>query len=309
MRFLAGIIFSLDELRYDYPHELREGFASEQEALEAFTWAGAAERYPRAYRHRSTTRSATNCASSPQLNYAAYFLTVHDIVRYARSTAHSLPGPRLGGEFHHLLLPGHHRGRSDAARSSVRTVHFGRAQRAARHRRRFRARAARRGDAIYLSTITGATTPASRRASSPIGRVRRSATSAKSSAFRKIPSRLCRARPGAGSPAPIDAEATRRIGFDPHEPRLALAHRDRRRALRLSAPSVAAYRRFRHHPHAARRSDADRQCGHGRTHDDRMGQGRSRCARHPEDRRSRARHALLPAPRFRSPRKALRRRR
>ena len=38
-----------------------------------------------------------------------------------------------------LLLPRHHRGRSGAARSPVRALHLGRAQRAARHRRRFRA--------------------------------------------------------------------------------------------------------------------------------------------------------------------------
>ena len=47
-----------------------------------------------------------------ELNYAPFFLTVHDIVNFARRPRHqhSLPGPRLGRQFGHLLLPRHHRG-------------------------------------------------------------------------------------------------------------------------------------------------------------------------------------------------------
>jgi hypothetical protein len=45
------------------------------------------------------------------MNYAAYFLTVYDIVRFARSQ-NPLPGPRIGSQFHHLLLPGHYIGGS-----------------------------------------------------------------------------------------------------------------------------------------------------------------------------------------------------
>ena len=85
LRFLAGISFSLDELRYDYPHELREGFASEQEALEAFTWAGAAARYPQGIPPSVAQTIRHELRLVAALNYAAYFLTVHDIVRYARS--------------------------------------------------------------------------------------------------------------------------------------------------------------------------------------------------------------------------------
>ena len=47
-----------------------------------------------------------------KLNYARYFLTVHDIVKFARSQGHSLPGTRLGRQFGHLLLPRHHRCRA-----------------------------------------------------------------------------------------------------------------------------------------------------------------------------------------------------
>ncbi len=45
MRFLNGITFSLDELRYEYPDECVAGYPDAQTALEAFTWEGAAQRF------------------------------------------------------------------------------------------------------------------------------------------------------------------------------------------------------------------------------------------------------------------------
>ena len=85
MRFLEGIAFSLDDLRYEYPAELREGFASEQEALAAFTQEGAARRYRDGVPAGVAQTIAHELALIAQMNYAAYFLTVHDIVRFARS--------------------------------------------------------------------------------------------------------------------------------------------------------------------------------------------------------------------------------
>ena len=46
IRFLDGLEFSLDELSHCYPEELREGYSTAQEALEAFAWEGAEARYP-----------------------------------------------------------------------------------------------------------------------------------------------------------------------------------------------------------------------------------------------------------------------
>ncbi len=40
IRFLDGLAFSLDELKHCYPEELRQGHATPQAALEAFTWEG-----------------------------------------------------------------------------------------------------------------------------------------------------------------------------------------------------------------------------------------------------------------------------
>ena len=85
LRFLREIEFLLDHLRYEYPDELREGFSSEQEALEAFTWAGAHMRYPHGVPSSVAAAIVHEIALIAELQYAAYFLTVHDIVRFARA--------------------------------------------------------------------------------------------------------------------------------------------------------------------------------------------------------------------------------
>ncbi len=85
IRFLDGVTFSLDELRHCYPEELREGHATPQEALEAFTWEGAKTRYPDGVSERTRDALIHELQLIASLNYAPYFLTVHDIVRFARS--------------------------------------------------------------------------------------------------------------------------------------------------------------------------------------------------------------------------------
>ena len=85
IRFLDGIAFSLDELAHSYPEELREGYASAQAALEAFTQIGARARYPEGVPESVNAALAHELALIAQLDYAPYFLTVHDIVRFARS--------------------------------------------------------------------------------------------------------------------------------------------------------------------------------------------------------------------------------
>ncbi|MGA7328073.1 MAG: error-prone DNA polymerase [Rhodomicrobium sp.] len=77
--------FSLDELRYDYPDEPYEPFASPQEALISHVWAGAAERYPGGLPGKVKAQIAHELTLIEQLDYARYFLTVFDLVRFARS--------------------------------------------------------------------------------------------------------------------------------------------------------------------------------------------------------------------------------
>jgi error-prone DNA polymerase len=77
--------FSLDELAYEYPDEPSGDSPTPQAELERLTWIGAELRYPDGIPEkviRILTHELTLIAS---LNYAPYFLTVHDIVRYARS--------------------------------------------------------------------------------------------------------------------------------------------------------------------------------------------------------------------------------
>jgi error-prone DNA polymerase len=84
-RFLDALSFSLDELAHSYPHELREGFPTAQAALEAFAQTGARGRYPGGVPDNVRAALAHELALIAQLDYAPYFLTVHDIVRFARS--------------------------------------------------------------------------------------------------------------------------------------------------------------------------------------------------------------------------------
>jgi error-prone DNA polymerase len=83
-RFLDALDFRLADLAYEYPSELREGFASEQEALAALSHAGAKTRYPQGVPASVSAALERELRLVAELKYAAYFLTVHDIVRYAR---------------------------------------------------------------------------------------------------------------------------------------------------------------------------------------------------------------------------------
>ena len=76
--------FSLDELAYDYPVQESYDGRTPQEELERRTWQGAAERYPDHLpeKVRRTLRHELELIGA--LRYAPYFLTVHDIVRFAR---------------------------------------------------------------------------------------------------------------------------------------------------------------------------------------------------------------------------------
>jgi error-prone DNA polymerase len=76
--------FSLDELRYDYPIDAVPACRTPQEALEAQTWAGAAVRYPAGVPDKVRAQIVHELALIGDLDFAPYFLTVFDIVRFAR---------------------------------------------------------------------------------------------------------------------------------------------------------------------------------------------------------------------------------
>jgi error-prone DNA polymerase len=80
-----ALSFSLDELRYEYPDEQVEGFDNAQDALAHFTYEGAAHRYPQGIPDRVRTNLEHELKLIARLEYEPYFLTVYDIVRFARS--------------------------------------------------------------------------------------------------------------------------------------------------------------------------------------------------------------------------------
>jgi error-prone DNA polymerase len=77
--------FSLDELRYEYPDEISPDGRPPQELLEALTAAGARTRYPAGLPAKVREQIEHEIELIGELGYAPYFLTVHDIVRFARS--------------------------------------------------------------------------------------------------------------------------------------------------------------------------------------------------------------------------------
>ena len=81
--------FSLDELKYEYPDETTSEGRSPQEELEHLTWQGARDRYPPerfpgGLPENVRTAVTHELALIEELGYAPYFLTVHDVVRFAR---------------------------------------------------------------------------------------------------------------------------------------------------------------------------------------------------------------------------------
>jgi error-prone DNA polymerase len=77
--------FSLDELRYQYPHEVHIRGLTAQQTLEQRTWEGAAWRYPDGIPDAVLKQLRHELTLIERLEYAPYFLTVDSIVRFARS--------------------------------------------------------------------------------------------------------------------------------------------------------------------------------------------------------------------------------
>ncbi len=77
--------FSLDELRYEYPDETTDQGRTPQQQLDWLTWRGADERYPLGIPDKIKASLDHELNLIGELNYAPYFLTVEDTVRFARN--------------------------------------------------------------------------------------------------------------------------------------------------------------------------------------------------------------------------------
>ena len=80
----ARCTFSLDELRYEYPSEIAEG-ESPTDRLSRLAHEGLADRYPEGIPPRVSRLMAHELTLIAKLKYEPYFLTVRDVVAFARS--------------------------------------------------------------------------------------------------------------------------------------------------------------------------------------------------------------------------------
>jgi len=76
--------FSLDELRYEYPEEIYPDGQTPQAFLETEVWAGAGRRYPEGLPETVRATLERELALIAKLDLARYFLTIKDIVDFAR---------------------------------------------------------------------------------------------------------------------------------------------------------------------------------------------------------------------------------
>ena len=292
MRFAGRISFSLDQLKYQYPDEPVPPGKTAQQHLEDLTWAGV-DRYFGG--EISDTLRATlrkELALIAELKYAHYFLTVHDIVHYARSQ--------------NILC----QGRGSAANSAVCYVlgitsvdptkvdllfeRFISKERLEppdidvdfEHSRREEVmqyvyrRYGRHRAAIIATVIHYRPRSAIRDVGKALGLTE------------DVTAALADTVWGSWGKG-LNEMQVRQAGLDPAECDGRTRGRARHRTDRISPPSVAACRRLCADAGPARHLCADRQRRDGRPHLHRMGQGRRRRAPHDEGRRAGAGHADL----------------
>jgi error-prone DNA polymerase len=82
---LAQADFSLAQLKYEYPEEPIPPGHSPQAWLETLTWRSAPMRYPNGIPKKVENILHAELALIKKLDYARYFLTIHDIVRVAEN--------------------------------------------------------------------------------------------------------------------------------------------------------------------------------------------------------------------------------
>ena len=245
--------------------------------LARLTWEGAAWRYPDGVPEEVANTIRHEFELIDRKKIAPYFLTVHEIVWQARKMGILCQGRGSAANSAVCYCLGITSVNPDEDQSSVRALPVQRAQRTTRHRRRFRARAARGDHPVDLQRER----PLARRAGGHGDRLPQ-------------PQRHPRGRQGARPVARHGGRDGRHgVGHGLGRRRCRSCARGRPRshgspagmlALELSAtlcgfpaPSLAACRRLRADRRSARRAGADPERGHGGPYRHRMGQGRSGC--------------------------------
>jgi error-prone DNA polymerase len=84
LRIAGRCSFSLDELRYEYPEELVPSGETPASLLRRLTEEGMRRRWPKGPPEKVARQVEHELALIAELRYEPYFLTVYDIVRFAR---------------------------------------------------------------------------------------------------------------------------------------------------------------------------------------------------------------------------------
>jgi error-prone DNA polymerase len=77
--------FNLEELRYEYPEEIVPAGETPTSHLRALTWAGCAKRWPQGVPPAVRKGLEHELRLIAELKFEPFFLTVHDVVQFARS--------------------------------------------------------------------------------------------------------------------------------------------------------------------------------------------------------------------------------
>ena len=123
--------FSLDELKYEYPAEVVPGGRTPAEYLRELTYDGAGMRWPNGAPAKVQELIEHELALIEELHYEHYFLTVADIVKFARRRNILCQGRGSAANSVVCYCHLHHGGRPLAHECAVREVHQPRAERSA----------------------------------------------------------------------------------------------------------------------------------------------------------------------------------
>lgn len=85
LRIASRCTFDLSQLKYEYPHEVVPQGRTPSAWLRELTYDGAQWRWPTGIPEKAQIQIEAELTLIEELKYESYFLTVHDIVRFARS--------------------------------------------------------------------------------------------------------------------------------------------------------------------------------------------------------------------------------
>ena len=265
--------FSLDELRYEYPHELVPPGETAASHLRRLTEAGARKRWPAGIPPKMRAQIDYELALINEL--ALRVLLPHGARHRERGAPpqHPLPGAGFGRQFGGVLFAGRHRGGPSRGELLM---------------ERFISRERNEPPDIDIDFEHERREEVIQYIYRKYGRDRTALTATvisyrPRSALRDMAKVMgldtVQAERLAGAmqwwDTAVDEERVREAGFEPGNRRSAAAG-PRRPAAGISAAPVPARRRIRDLAWAVRRARPHRKRRHGRSHGHRMGQGRSR---------------------------------